>query len=231
MKMTNTKRVVAILVLLMSQAAVRPVGSQAIDTASGGTVKTKDGLIRGLDQSSSGVRIFRGIPFAAPPVGELRWKAPIAPKPWTGVRQATEFSARCMQAPISSDMVSRSNGISEDCLYLNVWTPARSGKEKLPVFVYIYGGGFSAGDASEPRYDGENIAAQGVVVVTMNYRLGVFGFLSHPDLSRESAYHGSGDYGLLDQSAALKWVSQNISAFGGDPQHVTIGGNLQAPFR
>ena len=224
MKMTNTKRVVAILALLVSQAAIRSVASQAMDAASGDTVKTKDGLIRGVGQSSSGVRIFRGVPFAAPPVGELRWKAPIAPKPWTGVRQATEFSARCIQAPITSDMVSRSNGISEDCLYLNVWTPARSGKEKLPVFVYIYGGGFTAGDASEPRYDGENIAAQGVVVVTMNYRLGVFGFLSHPDLSRESAYRGSGDYGLLDQSAALKWVSQNISAFGGDPQHVTIGG-------
>jgi len=222
MKMTNTKRVLAIWALLMSQAAVRPAASQAM--SSGDTVKTKDGLIRGVAQSSSGVRIFRGIPFAAPPVGGLRWKAPVAPKPWNGVRQATEFSARCMQPPISSDMVSRSNGISEDCLYLNVWTPAKSEEEKLPVLVYIYGGGFFGGDASEARYDGENIATQGVVVVTMNYRLGVFGFLSHPDLSQEAAYHGSGDYGLLDQSAAIKWVSQNISAFGGDPQHITIGG-------
>jgi para-nitrobenzyl esterase len=129
-----------------------------------------------------------------------------------------------MQRPVFADMVFRSDGVSEDCLYLNVWTPARSGDERRPVLVYFYGGGFMAGDGSEPRYDGASMAKRGIVAVTVNYRLGVFGFLAHPDLSREAAYHASGNYGLLDQSAALRWVSQNIAAFGGDPKKVTIAG-------
>src|SRR5947199_4069395 len=129
-----------------------------------------------------------------------------------------------MQAPVFGDMNFRSDGMSEDCLYLNVWTPAKSGSERLPVLVYFYGGGFVAGDGSEPRYDGESIAAKGVVAVTVNYRLGVFGFLAHPELTNESPHHASGNYALLDQSAALRWVRQNVAAFGGDPQRVTIAG-------
>jgi para-nitrobenzyl esterase len=129
-----------------------------------------------------------------------------------------------MQAPIFGDMGFRANGMSEDCLYLNVWTPAKTGKERLPVLVYFYGGGFVAGDGSEPRYDGESMAAKGIVAVTVNYRLGVFGFMAHPDLTKESPHSASGNYGLLDQYAALRWVQQNIAAFGGDPKHVTIAG-------
>jgi para-nitrobenzyl esterase len=129
-----------------------------------------------------------------------------------------------MQRAIFGDMIFRSNGMSEDCLYLNVWTPAKSSREKLPVLVYFYGGGFIAGDGSEPRYDGESMARKGIVAVTVNYRLGVFGFFAHPDLTKESPHHASGNYGLLDQQAALEWVRHNIAAFGGDPMHVTIAG-------
>ena len=131
------------------------------------------------------MRIYRGIPFAAPPVGELRWQAPRPVAPWQGVRKATAFGNRCMQAPIFSDMIFRDE-VSEDCLYLNVWTPAKAGTERLPVMVWIYGGGFQAGSASEPRQDGEKLAGKGVVVVSFNYRLGVFGFFAHPELTKES---------------------------------------------
>jgi para-nitrobenzyl esterase len=129
-----------------------------------------------------------------------------------------------MQRPIFGDMNFRSNGMSEDCLYLNVWTPAKSGRERLPVLVYFYGGGFVAGDGSEPRYDGASMAGKGIVAVTVNYRLGIFGFFAHPELTKESPNKASGKYGLLDQAAALKWVQQNIAAFGGDPKRVTIAG-------
>ncbi len=171
-----------------------------------------------------GVRTFRGIPFAAPPVGPLRWTAPQPPGPWQGVRAATRFGPQCMQPPVFPDMVFRSDGMSEDCLYLNVWTPARTPGRRLPVLVYIYGGAFVGGDGSELRYDGESLARRGIVVVTMNYRLGVFGFLAHPELTHESPHRASGNYGLLDQAAALSWVRENIAAFGGDPYRVTVGG-------
>lgn len=187
-------------------------------------VSTSFGVLEGTGTQPSGVRIFRGIPFAAPPVGALRWQAPQPVKPWSGVRPAHEFGARCMQERVFGDMQFRSPGASEDCLYLNVWTPARAPGERLPVLVYLYGGGFVAGDGSEPRYDGESLARRGVVVVTTNYRLGVFGWLAHPGLSRETPYHGSGNYGFLDQVAALRWVHENIAAFGGDPQRITLGG-------
>ena len=180
-------------------------------------VKTASGTVEGADRQASGVRIFRGIPFAQPPVGDLRWREPQPVKSWTGARDATKFGPRCMQQPVFGDMNFRSDSMSEDCLYLNVWTPAKSDKERLPVLVYFYGGGFVAGDGSEPRYDGESMAAKGVVVVTVNYRLGVFGFLAHAELTKESPHHASGDYALLDQSAALGWVRENIAAFGGDP--------------
>jgi para-nitrobenzyl esterase len=206
----------AVSTILTISVAVR---AQVTDT-----VKIANGTIEGTGRQKSGVRIFRGIPFAQPPTGDLRWKEPQPVKNWSGVRQAKEFSARCMQAPVFGDMGFRANGMSEDCLYLNVWTPAKSGKERLPVLVYYYGGGFVAGDGSEPRYDGESMARKGIVSVTVNYRLGVFGLLAHPELTKESPKHASGNYTLLDQNAALHWVQQNIEAFGGDPKKVTIAG-------
>jgi para-nitrobenzyl esterase len=185
--------------------------------------KTANGTLQGITDST-GIKMFRGIPFAQPPVGDLRWKNPLPPKNWTGVRMADKFGPQAMQRAIYSDMIFRSAGKSEDCLYLNVWTPAKSTNEKLPVLVYFYGGGFSAGDGSEYRYDGESMAQKGIVSVTVNYRLGIFGFLAHPDLTNESPTHSSGNYGFMDQHAALVWVQKNIAAFGGDPDKVTIGG-------
>ena len=190
-------------------------------------VKTESGVVEGMAAASPGVRIFRGIPFAAPPVRALRWRAPQPVKPWKGVRKAAEFGPRCMQAPIYPDMIFRDRAdrpMSEDCLYLNVWTPAKSARDGLAVMVWFYGGGFQAGSSSEPRYDGENFAAKGIIVVSVNYRLGVFGFLSHPGLTRESRKRASGNYGLMDQIAGLRWVKKNIGAFGGDPEKVTIAG-------
>lgn len=186
-------------------------------------VKTEHGVVEGIDDS--GVYIFKGIPFAQPPVGDLRWKAPKPVKNWTGVRAAKKFGPRCMQRPVFSDMVFWSDGVSEDCLYLNVWTPSIDEDADLPVLVYIYGGGFIAGDGSEPRYEGESMARnKGIVTVTVNYRLSVFGFMAHPGLTEESPHNASGNYGLLDQWAALQWVKNNISAFGGNPDKITIAG-------
>jgi len=187
-------------------------------------VKVANGTLEGAGPQPSGVRAFKGIPYAQPPVGDQRWRAPQAAKNWTGVREAMQFGPRCMQGSMFGDMVFRSNGMSEDCLYLNVWTPAKSSSEKLPVLVYFFGGGFMAGDGSEPRYDGESMASKGIVALTVNYRLGAFGFMAHPDLTKESPHHGSGNYALLDQNAALQWVQKNIAAFGGDPRRVTIAG-------
>jgi para-nitrobenzyl esterase len=186
-------------------------------------VKTANGVVESTAPPKDGVRSFKGIPFAAPPVGDLRWKEPQPVKNWKGVRNADKFGAHCMQR-LGGDYWFRGEGMSEDCLFLNVWTPAKSGSEKLPVLVYIFGGGFQQGDGSEPRYDGESMARTGIVAVSINYRLGIFGFFSHPDLTKESAHHASGNYGLLDQVAALRWVQKNIAAFGGDPQRVTIAG-------
>jgi para-nitrobenzyl esterase len=186
-------------------------------------VKTSNGTLEGTTETS-GIHTYRGIPFAQPPIDDLRWQPPQPVENWPGVRNAKQFGPRCVQSPIFNDMVFRSNGMSEDCLYLNVWTPAKSSSERLPVLVYFYGGGFVAGDGSEPRYDGENMAKKGIVAVTVNYRLGVWGFLAHPALTKESPHHASGNYALLDQNAALKWVNKNIAAFGGDPRKVTIAG-------
>ncbi len=186
-------------------------------------VKTANGLLSGVNEAS-GIRSYKGIPFAEPPVGKLRWVEPQPVKNWTGVRKADHFGPQAMQRAMYSDMIFRSDGKSEDCLYLNVWTPAKSSTELLPVLVYFYGGGFSAGDGSEGRYDGESMAQKGMVAITVNYRLGVFGFMAHPALTAESAHHASGNYGLLDQHAALEWVQKNIAAFGGDPKRVTIAG-------
>lgn len=166
---------------------------------------------------------FKGIPYAAAPVGDLRWKPPQPAAAWAGVRDATRFGARCMQLPLFQ-MQFRSPAMSEDCLFLNVWAPPHTAGEKLPVLVYFYGGGFAAGDSSEPRYDGAALASRGMVTVTVNYRLGVFGFLALPEMARESPHGAAGNYGLLDQRAALQWVRDNIARFGGDPNKVTIGG-------
>jgi para-nitrobenzyl esterase len=184
----------------------------------------ENGTIEGNYDTRTGIRKYFGIPFAKPPVGELRWKAPQPPDNWKGVKQTKKFGPRPMQWIVYGDMVFRSEGLSEDCLYLNVWSPAKRDTRGLPVLVYFYGGGFVAGDASEPRYDGESMARKGIVVVTVNYRLNLFGFLSLPELSAEAPYKSSGNYGLLDQVAALQWVQRNIAAFGGNPGHVTIAG-------
>ncbi|HEX8505109.1 MAG TPA: carboxylesterase family protein, partial [Hymenobacter sp.] len=192
-------------------------------------VQVANGRLAGV-AAPGGIRIFKGVPFAAPPVGERRWKEPQPAQPWKDVRPATQFGPRAMQQPVFGDMNFRSNGVSEDCLYLNVWTSAATAQEKRPVLVYFYGGGFLAGDGSEPRYDGESMARQGMVAVTVNYRLGVFGFMAHPELTKESPNRASGNYGLLDQAAALRWVQQNIAAFGGDPRRVTIAGESAGSF-
>lgn len=172
----------------------------------------------------SGIVSFKGIPYAAPPVGDLRWKEPLPAKNWEGVLTANKFGHNPMQTAVFGDMGFRSAGMNEDCLYLNVWTPAKKTIMLRPVLVYFYGGGFVAGDGSEARYDGESMATKGIVALTVNYRLGVFGFFAHPELTQESSHHSSSNYGVLDQSAALRWVKQNIAAFGGDPARVTIAG-------
>ncbi|MCU0469950.1 MAG: carboxylesterase family protein [Arcicella sp.] len=184
----------------------------------------ENGVIEGNYDTKSGIQTYFGVPFAKPPVGELRWKAPQPLANWTGVKETKKFGPRPMQKLIWGDMNSRSNGVSEDCLYLNVWTPAKRNTKDLPVLLYFYGGGNVAGDGSEPRYDGESMAKKGVVVVTCNYRLNVFGNFAHPELSAETSYKGSGNYGYYDQLAAMKWVQKNIAQFGGDSKKVTIAG-------
>lgn len=187
-------------------------------------VSISNGKLQGTFNDATKIRSFKGIPYALPPVGERRWKEPEAPANWQGVRKADHFSHMPVQKRVYADMIFRADTMSEDCLYLNVWTPAKTANAKLPVLVYFYGGGFSAGDGSETRYDGESMAQKGIVSLTINYRLGIFGFFSHPELTAESSHHASGNYGLLDQYAALKWVKANIAAFGGDPDKITIAG-------
>jgi para-nitrobenzyl esterase len=179
-------------------------------------VKVAEGLLQGMFEN--GLTVYKGIPFAAPPVGNLRWKAPQPAVQWQGVKQAIKFAPAPMQGgnPLS--------GKSEDCLYLNVWSPAKSSNDRLPVLVWIYGGGFSFGSTSEPVYNGEELAKKGVILVSIAYRVGQLGFLAHPELSAESPDHISGNYGLLDQIAGLEWIQKNITAFGGDPKKVTIFG-------
>jgi para-nitrobenzyl esterase len=193
-------------------------------------LRTANGVLEGVISADGKVRTFKGIPYAAPPVGPLRWKPPQPAAPWTGVRKAAEYGPRCMQAPIYADMIFHDAGPSEDCLYLNLWMPAAPAQAKLPVMVWIYGGGFAAGASSEPRQDGGNLSKKGVLVVSMNYRLGIFGFFSHPELARESGHNASGNYGLMDQLAALQWVKKNIATFGGDPDNVTIFGESAGSF-
>ena len=196
----------------------------AAATMAADRVKVEGGTLDGSTGTDSSIRVFRGVPFAAPPVGRLRWQPPQPVQPWSDVRSAAAFGARCMQTKVFDDIIFRSQSMSEDCLYLTVWTPAKSANERLPVYVWFHGGGFAAGSGDEPRYDGESFAKRGIVVVNANYRLGVFGFFAHPELTAESPHKASGNYGLLDQAAALRWVRDNIKAFGGDPARVTVGG-------
>lgn len=181
-----------------------------------GQVKVEGGVIQGV--VADGITVYKGIPFAAPPVGDLRWKEPKPVIPWTGVLDATDYAACPMQAG------NNPYGYSEDCLYLNIWTPAKSPKDRLPVMVWLYGGGFAGGCTADPVTDGTELAREGVILVTTAYRVGKIGFLSHPELSAENPNGVSGNYGLLDQIAALRWVRDNIAAFGGDPDKVTIFG-------
>jgi para-nitrobenzyl esterase len=187
-------------------------------------VNTESGILEGTTNGDHSVRMFKGVPFAAPPVGDLRWRAPQPAPKWSGVRQADKFGSACLQTNVFGDIYFRDRQPSEDCLNLNIWIPAHAMGTKLPVFLWYYGGGFVAGANSEPRYDGETLAQKGVIVVEPNYRLGVFGFYSHPELTKESGHTSSGNYAFLDQVAALEWVLKNIASFGGDPNNITIGG-------
>ncbi len=187
-----------------------------------GIVSVTGGRVEGV--TADGVTSFKGIPFAAPPVGNLRWRAPQPVRPWSGIKRADHFGPSCMQDPSTLKLLGAPLTVSEDCLYLNVWTPAKSAHERLPVMVWIYGGGFTEGSASWPLFDGTRLAKKGVVLVSIAYRTGVFGFLADRELSAESPQHVSGNYGLRDMIAALKWVRANITRFGGDPSHVTIFG-------
>ncbi|MDE3195386.1 MAG: carboxylesterase family protein [Acidobacteriota bacterium] len=192
-------------------------------------VKTEGGLLSGVPAANGTIVAYKGVPFAAPPVGDLRWKAPQPALKWNGVKAADRFGANCVQnivdsrAPWTHEFMAHGE-TSEDCLYLNIWTPAAASREKRAVFVYLHGGANTEGSGSVPVYDGEGLASKGLVMVTVNYRLGVFGFFTHPELTRESAHNSSGNYALLDQLAALRWVHDNIAAFGGDPGRVTVAG-------
>ena len=185
-------------------------------------VKVAQGILEGKDLS--GIKVFKGVPFAAPPVGNLRWKAPQPAAQWEGVREAKEYGPNPMQEPIFGDMNFGTKVNSEDCLYLNIWTPAKTMKEQLPVLIYFNGGGLMAGSGSEARYAGDAMARKGIIAITANYREGIFGFFAHPQLSKETEYKGSGNYGFMDQVAAIRWVKDNIEAFGGDPNRITIVG-------
>ena len=188
-------------------------------------VKIVSGLLSGVPGRDRSITTFKGIPYAEPPLGQLRWTPPRAPRSWTGVRKADHFSDGCSQVFPKGDFPK-----SEDCLYLNVWTPAKTGTPEFPVMVWIHGGGLQVGCSCEPLYDGEELAKRGIVVVTLNYRLNIFGFFADPELAKESPHHAAGNYGLLDQLAALQWVQRNIRGFGGDPQKVTIFGQSGGAF-
>jgi len=207
---------------LVTTATAAPLGPEV-------AVTTASGRVTGIAGTNPAITVYRGIPFAAAPVGDLRWRPPQPAAAWDGVRVADAYCASCVQElrrsylPWTEEFMLR-NDVAEDCLALNIWTPAHATEEKFPVFVFIHGGAYFSGSGEVSLYDGEGLASKGVIVVTPNYRLGVFGFLAHPQLTAESPARASGNYGLMDQIAALRWVQENIAAFGGDPARVTIGG-------
>lgn len=206
----------------------------SLSAVSQNVVKTAEGQIEGY--ANNNIHIFKGVPFAQPPMGELRWKAPLPHQPWQGVKECKEFGPSPIQnkpQPFyawSEEFIAKPEPLSEDCPYLNVWTPALEPKEKLPVFVWIYGGGLNSGSANCAIYDGEEMAKQGVVFVSLNYRVGVLGFMAHSALSKESGQNASGNYGFMDQLQALRWIKNNIAVFGGDPANVTIAGQSAGSF-
>ena len=210
-------------ILLTAMAAL------SLNAAITGPVRVTGGQVSGVPGKDPSIVAFKGIPFAAPPVGALRWRAPKPVVAWQGIKKADQFGNSCIQnivterKPHTYEFMAH-NAISEDCLYINVWTAARTPSERRPVYMYIYGGGNTEGSSAVPVYDGEGPAKKGIVLVTVNYRLGVIGFFTHPELTKEAEYHASGNYGVLDLVAALHWVHDNIAAFGGDPAKVTIGG-------
>ncbi len=219
--------VLATLVFLAASnqaAASAPGVSPRHATRPASPVKTESGPVSGTLEAGGSVRVYKGIPYAAPPVGPLRWRPPQPVAPWTGVRQATEFGPSCPQADRSAFSIERLGKTSEDCLTLNVWAPVHPPGRRVPVIVWIHGGAFTQGSGSLAVYDGAALARRGAVVVTFNYRLGPLGFFAHPLLSKESSYDASGNYGLLDQLAALRWVKANIRGFGGSPDRITVAG-------
>ncbi|MGH7076420.1 MAG: carboxylesterase/lipase family protein [Stellaceae bacterium] len=204
----------------MDRSTAEPKGGPA-----GLTVRTESGEVAGL-AGPGGIRIWKGVPFAAPPVGELRWRPPALPMPWSGVREAAAFGPDCPQPapPGGGASGSRASHQSEDCLHLNIWAPPARPGESLPVMVWLFGGSFLMGSPSDTLFDGEKLASRGVILITANYRVGLFGFLAHPALTAESPHRSSSNYALLDQLATLRWIRDNIAAFGGDPKRVTLFG-------
>ena len=224
---------VSMIATVVAVGGLAPAGSAAVPpTKPLPEVRVESGVLSGLNEGS--VQAFLGIPYAAPPLGALRWRAPHPPASWTGRLVADHFSTSCMQLPQSGGPWTSeyrvAGPISEDCLTINVWTPAKTGSERLAAMLWIHGGSFKSGSGSVPMYDGRKLAARGIIVVTLNYRLGVLGFLAHPQLTAESEQHVSGNYGIMDIIAALKWLQRNIAAFGGDPQRVTIAGQSAGAF-
>src|ERR1700722_10479031 len=215
MQMFFSKLTCGVLALLLVLATSAIVSAQIPKTM------TQSGAISGV--SENGLAVYKGGPFASPPIGDLRWRPPTQAAPWIGVRKADSFAPACMQEGVSMPGEAPPK-VSEACLYLNIWTPAKSAQEHLPVTVWIYGGGYTNGSASMPLYWGDQLAHKGFIVITVAYRLGPLGYLAYPELTRESPHHSSGNYGLMDQIAALEWIQRNISAFGGDPKNITIAG-------
>jgi para-nitrobenzyl esterase len=224
-RFASTRRYPALTAAALLAALLSPAAASAAPALSAPRAQLSDGVIEGvsIDTGQTRVHAFTGVPYAAPPVGPFRWRAPQPVARWAGVRRATEFGPRCMQSD-GFAKTSRSTRMSEDCLYLNIWAPPDPQRAKLPVLVYFHTGDFEGGDGSDARIDGANLAAKGMIVVTVNYRLDVFGFFAHPDAAQESGYGAAGNYGLLDQLTALRWVRENIAQFGGDREQVTIGG-------
>lgn len=223
----------ALLSLLTGLAVSSVVSGSLVPAHTGQQVTTSYGTVQGTTSDlNDAVTVYKGVPFASPPTGDLRWIAPTSPAPWSGVLNATSFSADCAQAPTELDLFSSgSPDICEDCLYMNIWAPANATPESnLPVYVWIYGGRFESGAGSVPTYDGSHLASKDIIVANFNYRMGPFGFLAHPDLSAESGHNSSGNYGLLDQIQALTFLQSEVAAFGGNPDQMTVGGQSAGSF-